>query len=210
VFVLSNADHLFYRYSFLDDRLFDPFGGTGYSAVPNYGLLTPSRSQNTTLSETHTFAPSLINDVHIGYNRVSNGDYQQNQGVSINHLVGLPELSTNPRDWGLSLISVNGYSPLGDEYTSPEHGTTDTYMIGDNATWSRGRHLVKFGFDSRIIQQNAYRDVQARGFIDFTGELIGNSLEELLLGGPTESGGATMNNPEHLRTHSYNFFVNDT
>ena len=86
----------------------------------------------------------------------------------------------------------------------------NTYQIGDNATWSHGRHLVKFGFDSRILQQNAYRDVESRGFIDFTGEFIGNPLEELLLGAPTESGGATMNNPEHLRTHSYNFFVNDT
>ncbi|HTB13579.1 MAG TPA: carboxypeptidase regulatory-like domain-containing protein [Bryobacteraceae bacterium] len=207
---ISTKDNLFYRYSFLDDRFFDPFGGSGFSAVPNYGLLIPSRSQNTALSETHTFTPSLINDVHLGFNRVSNGDYQQNQGVSINRQLGLPELSANSRDWGLSLISVNGYSPLGDEYTSPEHGTTNTYMVGDNATWSHGRHLVKFGFDSRIAQENAYRDVQARGFIDFTGELIGNALEELLLGAPTESGGAVMNNPEHLRTHSYNFFVNDT
>ena len=207
---ISKADSLFFRYSFIDDRFFDPFGGTGFSAVPNYGLLTPSRAQNTTLAETHTFTTSLINEVRIGFNRVSNGDYQQNQGVSINHKIGLPELSTNPRDWGLSLISVNGYSPLGDEYTSPEHGTSNTYQVGDNATWSHGRHLVKFGFDSRVIQQNAYRDVQSRGFIDFTGELLGNPLEELLLGAPTESGGATMNNPEHLRTHSYNFFVNDT
>lgn len=207
---LSSRDNLFFRYSFVDDKFFDPFGGAGFSSLPNYGLNIPSRAQNTTLAETHTFTPSLINEVRIGFNRVSNGDYQQNQGVSINHMVGLPELSTNPRDWGLSLISVNGFSPLGDEYTSPEHGTTNTYQIGDNATWSRGRHLVKFGFDSRILQQNAYRDVQSRGFIDFTGLLIGNALEELLLGAPTESGGATMNNPEHLRTHSYNFFVNDT
>ncbi len=208
--VIGHSDNLFFRYSFVDDRFFDPFGGAGYSAVPNYGLTIPSRSQNTTLAETHTFTPSLLNEVRIGFNRVSNGDYQQNQGVSINHKVGLPELSTNSRDWGLSLISVNGYSPLGDEYTSPEHGTTNTYQINDNATWSHGRHLVKFGFDSRILQQNAYRDVQSRGFIDFTGLLLGNALEELLLGAPTESGGATMNNPEHLRTHSYNFFVNDT
>ena len=207
---IGHADNLFFRYSFVDDRFFDPFGGSGFSAVPNYGLTTPSRAQNTSLGEAHTFTPSLINEVRIAFNRVSNGDYQQNQGVSINQKLGLPELSTNPRDWGLSLISINGYSPLGDEYTSPEHGTTNTYQIGDNATWTRGRHLVKFGFDSRILQQNAYRDVQARGFIDFTGELIGNALEELLLGAPTESGGATMNNPEHLRTHSYNFFVNDT
>jgi hypothetical protein len=104
---LSHTDNLFYRYSFVNDTFFDPFGGAGYSAVPNYGLLTPSRSQNTSLGETHTFTPSLINEVRIGFNRVSNGDYQQNQGVSINHQVGLPELSTNPRDWGLSLISVN-------------------------------------------------------------------------------------------------------
>ncbi len=207
---IGHADNLFFRYSFVDDRFFDPFGGSGFSAVPNYGLLIPSRSQNTSFGETHTFTPSLINEVRIAFNRVSNGDYQQNQGVSINHQIGLPELSANPRDWGLSLISVNGYSPLGDEYTSPEHGTTNTYQIGDNVTWTHARHLVKFGFDSRILQQNAYRDVQSRGFIDFTGELIGNPLEELLLGAPTESGGATMNNPEHLRTHSYNFFVNDT
>ena len=207
---LSHADNLFFRYSFVDDTFFDPFGGTGYSAVPNYGLNIPSRSQNTSLGETHTFTPSLINEVRIGFNRVSNGDYQQNQGISVNHKVGLPELSTNPRDWGLSLISINGYSPLGNEYTSPEHGTTNTYQVGDNATWTRGRHLVKFGFDSRILQQNAYRDVQSRGFIDFTGLLLGNALEELLLGAPTESGGATMNNSEHLRTHSYDFFVHDT
>jgi hypothetical protein len=207
---LSHADNLFFRYSFVDDKFFDPFGGAGYSAVPNYGLNIPSRSQNTSLGETHTFTPSLINEVRVGFNRVSNGDYQQNQGTSVNHQVGLPELSTNARDFGLSLISVNGYSPLGDEYTSPEHGTTNTYQIGDNATWTRGRHLVKFGFDSRILQQNAYRDVQSRGFIDFTGLLLGNPLEELLLGAPTESGGATMNNPEHLRTHSVDFFVNDT
>jgi hypothetical protein len=208
--MLTHADSLFFRYSFVNDRFFDPFGGVGYSAVPNYGLTIPSRSQNTSLGETHTFTPSLINEVRIGFNRVSNGDYQQNQGTSVNHAVGLAELSTNPRDWGLSLISVNGYSPLGDEYTSPEHGTTNTYQIGDNATWSHGRHLVKFGFDSRLLQQNAYRDVQSRGFINFTGFLLGNALEELLLGAPTESGGATMNNPEHLRTHSLDFFVHDT
>lgn len=208
--MLSHADNLFFRYSFVDDHFVDPFGGTGYSAVPNYGLTIPTRAQNTSLGETHTFTPSLVNEVRLGFNRVSNGDYQQNQGTSINHMVGLPELSTNPRDWGLTLISVNGYSPLGDEYTSPEHGTTNTYQINDGVTWSKGRHLVKFGFDARILQQNAYRDVQSRGFIDFTGLLIGNPLEELLLGAPTESGGATMNNPEHLRTHSYNGYVNDT
>jgi hypothetical protein len=60
------------------------------------------------------------------------------------------------------------------------------------------------------LQQNAYRDIESRGFFNFTGLLLGNPLEELLLGAPTETGGATENNPEHLRTRSYDFFANDT
>ncbi len=86
----------------------------------------------------------------------------------------------------MSQIDVNGFSPIGDEITSPEHGTTNTYQIADNATWIRGRHLIKFGTDIRILQQNAYRDVESRGFIEFLGVYTGNPLEELLLGLPTD------------------------
>jgi hypothetical protein len=206
--VLGSKDDLAFRYSFVDGTLFDPFNG--FSSVPGYGLNIPRRAQNAALSETHIFTPSLINEFRLAYNRVSNNTDQQNQGVSINHQLGLPELSTNPRDWGLSQISINGFSPIGDENTSPQRGATNTYQVNDAATWNHGRHLLKYGFDFRVLQQNAFRDVESRGFIDFTGALVGNPLEELLLGAPTETGGATMNNPEHVRTHSLNFFAQDS
>lgn len=205
------SDQLFARYSVVDDALFSPFAGSsGDSSLPGYGLNIPSRAQNAAIGETHVFTPALLNELRLGYNRVSNGDFQQNQGTSINKSLGLPELSANQRDWGMSLVTVNGFSPIGDEPTSPEHGTTNTYQIADNATWVHGRHLIKFGTDIRILQENAYRDVESRGFIDFQGVYTGNPLEELLLGLPTDSGGAVMNNPEHLRSHSLDFFVNDT
>jgi hypothetical protein len=205
------SDNLFTRYSFVDDNLFDPFAGSsGDASIPGYGIQVPSRAQNLALGETHIFTPTLLSELRLGFNRVSNGDYQQGQGTSINRQLGLPELSTNPRDWGLTLTSVNGFSPIGDDPTTPEHGTTNTDQIADNATWVRGRHLVKFGLELRLLQQNAYRDIESRGFFNFTGLLLGNPLEELLLGAPTETGGATENNPEHLRSRSYDFFGNDT
>jgi hypothetical protein len=208
---ITHRDDFFGRYSFVDDRLFTPFAGSsGDALIPGYGLTVPSRAQNASLGETHIFTPAVLNELRVAFNRVSNGDYQQGQGTSINRQLGLPELSSNPRDWGMSLITVNGFSPIGDEDTSPEHGTTNTYQIADNATWTHGRHLMKFGFDIRILQENAYRDVESRGFISFQGVYTGNPLEELLLGLPTDVGGATMNNPEHLRSHSYDFFANDT
>ena len=205
------SDSLFARYSLMDDRLFDPFAGSsGDASIPGYGIRLPSRAQNAALGETHIFTPALLNELRLAFNRVSNGDYQQGQGTSANRQLGLPELSANPRDWGLTLTTVNGFSPMGDDPTTPEHGTTNTDQIADNATWVRGRHLVKFGLDLRYLQQNAYRDIESRGFFNFTGLLLGNPLEELLLGAPTETGGATENNPEHLRTRSYDFFADDT
>ncbi len=205
------SDSLFARYSFVDDNLLDPFAGSsGDASVPGYGIQVPSRAQNAALGETHVFTPALLNEWRLAFNRVSNGDYQQGQGASVNRGLGLPELSTNPRDWGLTLTSVNGFSPIGNDPTTPEHGTANTWQIADNATWVRSPHLVKLGVDLHFLQQNAYRDVESRGFFNFTGLLLGNPLEELLLGAPTETGGATEDNPQHLRTHSFDFFAHDT
>jgi hypothetical protein len=205
------SDTLFARYSFVDGNLFDPFAGSsGDASIPGYGIQVPSRAQNAALGETHIFTPALLNELRLAFNRVSNGDYQQGRGASVNRRLGLPELSTNSRDWGLTLTSVNGFSALGDDPTTPEHGTTNTWQIADNATWVCGPHRVKFGVDLRLLQQNAYRDIESRGFFNFTGLLLGNPLEELLLGAPTETGGATENNPQHLRMRSYDFFANDT
>lgn len=212
---LTSNEHLFARFSFVDDALFTPFAGSsGDSLLPGYGLIVPSRSQNAALGETHVSSRGFVNELRIAFNRVSNGDFQQGYangaGANINQQLGLPELSTNPRDFGMSLVSVAGFSPIGDEDTSPEHGTTNTYQISDIVTSVRGRQIIKYGIDVRYTQENAYRDVEARGFLDFDGIYTGNPLEELLLGLPTDTGGAVMNNPEHLRTHSLNFFANET
>ena len=207
--MLTPSSQLAFHYSFGDESLFEPFTGPSFPLLPGYGDNVPSRAQNVMLAETHVFTPTLINELRGAFDRVSLGVYQQDIGQNLNGAVGLPELSSNPRDYGLSSISVTGFSPLGDEDNNPQHGTTNVYQVTDNLTYVHGRHLAKFGFDVRILQQNAYRDIESRGFIDFTGLILGNALEELLLGLPTDSGGATLDNPEHLRTHSYNFFAND-
>ena len=207
---LAPSSQLTFRYSFADNSLFEPFTGPSFPLVPGYGDNVPSRDQNAMIAETHVFTPSLLNEVRAGFDRVSLGVYQQDMGQNVNGQVGLPQISTNPRDFGLTSISVTGFSPLGDESNNPQHGVTNVYQLNDNLTWVHGRHQARFGADFRILQQNAYRDVESRGFIDFLGLFTGNALEELLLGLPTDSGVATLNNPEHLRTHSYNVFANDT
>ena len=206
---IGGAGELSVRYSFVDRNLYEPFSGSGFASVPGYGTNIPRRAQNAAISETHALSPSLLNEFRAGFNRVANGSFQENQGRNLSQTLGMPSNTSNPRDFGLPLISLTGYSPIGDEYNNPQHGVTNVYQLVDQATMARGRHLVKFGGDFRLLQQNAYRDVLSRGFISFLG-FTGNSLAEMLTDFPSVTGAAKIDNPQHLRSRAASMFVQDT
>ena len=206
---LSPSDELSVRYSFGDRALFEPFSASSLVAVPGFGNNVPRRAQSAVASHTHTFTPNLLNELRLGFNRVAAGVFQQNIDNNLNRQVGLPSISSNPRDAGLSQISINGFSTLGDEPHNPQHSATSIYQVSDAATWARGKHLVRAGADLRWLQQNAFRDEESRGFLSFLG-FTGNALAEMLLGLPSLTGVARLDNPQHLRTHSSYGFVQDT
>ena len=205
----GGAFDLMTRYSFADRRLFEPFSGPGFSLLPGYGSDVDRRGQNFVASATHILSANLLNETRAGFNRVSSGVVPQ-EGSTLNRDVGLPEPWTNPRDAGLSLITVSGYSPLGHEYNNPQHSTTNTIHVADTLTWTSGNHLVKAGFDGRLIRQDAFRDVQARGALTFAGAFTGSPLIDLLTGLPTFTTLARLDNPQRLRTESFAWFVQDS
>ncbi|MDT7602266.1 MAG: hypothetical protein QOF61_263, partial [Acidobacteriota bacterium] len=209
---LNKAAHFTARYSFGDRDLFEPFTGPTFSLVPGFGDVVPRRSQNLMLSEDHMISPKLVNEARFAFNRVASAVTQEGGGTSLNRQVGLPELSRNARDFGLSFITITGFSPLGDEFNNPQQSAVNTFQLLDNLSYVRGQHFFKFGADFRDAQQNAFRDVQSRGFLTFSDQfpLTGNALADLLLGFPALAGGAHVDNAQHLRTKSYNFYVNDS
>jgi hypothetical protein len=211
----SRLDHRFgessdfaLRYSCADRLLFEPFSGAAFARVPGFGNNVPRRAQNVMASETHVFTPALINEARLGFNRVAAGAFQENQSRNLNRQVGLPEVWLNSRSQGLSFISLPGYSPLGDEYNNPQHSVTNTYQLVDQATYSRGRHFLKFGGEIRLLQQNAYRDVQSRGLLTFYG-ISGNPIGDLLQGFPVVTGAAKLDNHQSLRSESYGLFAHE-
>jgi hypothetical protein len=204
---LNDSSSLMARYSFGDRRFFEPFASS--VSVPGYGTDVPRRGQNFAAGFTRAFSPALVNELRLGYGRVAIGVFHENQGTSINQQVGLPELSSNPRDFGLSQVAVTGFSPLGDEFTTPQESTTDTVQLTDSLTWARGAHMFKLGGDVRHVWQGAYRDVQSRGLLNFLGAFTSNPLADLLLGLPTFTGGAVLDNPQRLRTWAWSSFAQD-
>jgi hypothetical protein len=196
------------RYSFADRRFFEPFSGPGFSALPGYGSNVDRRGQNLVVNATQMWSSQVLNETRAGFNRVSAGVQPEGNG-STNRAVGLPELWTNPRDAGLSFMTVSGFSPIGSEYNNPQHGTTNTLQVADTLTWTRGNHLIRSGFDSRFIRQDAFRDVLSRGTLAFTGAFTGSPLADLLMGLPTFTTLARLDNPQRLRTEYYAAFLQD-
>lgn len=222
---INDASQFSARYSFADRNLFEPYSGVTQVFVPGYGNTVYRRGQNLMLNENHIFSPRFINDARVAFSRVGNQVQIENAGTSVNKQVGLPELSLNSRDFGLSFIRVTGYSPLGHEYNNPQDSATNVYQFLDTASYAIHNHVLKFGFDFRHTRQNAFRDVQSRGLMTFPGYvsitlpdgtpaafpyITGNPLANLLFGLPLVTGGARLDNQQHLRTESYNLFVNDS
>jgi hypothetical protein len=206
---IAQSSDLSFRYSMSDRDFFEPYSASLSSpTVPGFGNYVPRRMHNAMLGETHSFSPALLNEVRLGFNRANVKVHQQNQGTDVNGAVGLPSTSANPRDTGLSQIGIAGFSALGDEINNPQRNTSNVYQLTDSATWSSGRHLLRFGADIRHMQQNAFADVLSRGLIQFVG-FTGNALAEMLQSAPSYTGIARLDNPQHLRTWSYNLFAQD-
>jgi hypothetical protein len=206
--LFSNTARASARYSFSDRRLLEPFAGPAFAAIPGFGNEVDRRGQNLLFSLTQA-TTSLVNDLRVGYTRVAITVDPENPEVN-NAAVGLQSLATNPRDAGLSFITIAGYSAIGHEYNNPQKSTANTVQIADTATWARGAHLIKFGGEWYGVSQSAFRDVQARGFLTFVqGAFTGNALADLLLGLPVVTGGARLDNPQQLRAHSWSLFAHD-
>ncbi|HEY3039471.1 MAG TPA: TonB-dependent receptor [Pyrinomonadaceae bacterium] len=201
---------LTFRYSFGDRNLFEPFTGPNLALVPGFGDTVKRRSQNVMAALTYVLTPNLVNETRVALSRVASSVTQE--ASRRNPDVGLPVISQNPRDAGLSFITVTGLSPLGDEGNNPQDSVTNVYQILDTASYVHGGHLIKLGADLRFAQQNAFRDVESRGRLQFSpfAQISGNALADLLLGFPLLTSVARVDNAQHLRTHSYNLFFNDS
>ena len=207
---LNSRTELAFRYSFGDRDLFEPFTGSSFSVIPGFGDTVKRRSQNGMAAVTLMLTPNLINESRVAFSRVAASVTQE--ASVLNSEVGLPTISPRERDLGLSFITITGFSPLGDEGNNPQNSVTNVYQFLNNSSYVRGNHVFKFGADLRFSQQNAFRDVESRGRLQFSpfGQVTFNALADLLIGFPFLTSVARVDNPQRIRTESYNFFLNDS
>ncbi|MBV8068999.1 MAG: TonB-dependent receptor [Acidobacteriaceae bacterium] len=106
---------------------------TGFPSV--FFGVQPTNSYLVTVSEYHTFSPTLLNEFRFGYNR-----YNQQFPVFGNQ--SFPGLDAFPNILVDELNAAYGPDP-----NAPQFTIQNLYQLTDNVTWTKGSHSFKFGFD---------------------------------------------------------------
>src|SRR6266478_6978066 len=187
----TDKDHLTGRWAEYKARSFTPgalplLGGNGN--VPE--------SHSHVIDYTHTFSPSLLDEVRFGFSRNMTFITVQDSGfdaskifvdASGNPLPGVVHATQNQLDSGLPTINVNGgYAALGSTSNLPQGRITNTYELFDNvsliAPFGASKHSWRWGFHIRREDARRFLDGSARGqfqfsnFVDFAAGRVNHAV----------------------------------
>lgn len=143
-----------------------------------------NESRNANITDTYSFTPSTVNQLRIGYNR---------------SIALLPPQNglESPR---FTVVGLVGFGAL--PYF-PQGRIFNIYQINDIVSHAAGRHLLKFGFDARKIQDNSVNATNGRGSFAFA------SLGDFLSGQPTSWTQAFGPTTLGFRTNLFSLFAQD-
>ena len=169
------------------------------------------------MGHTYTVSPTLLIDGTFGWTRfgqdVEPPDLGSNFGLDV---LGIPGTNgPDPRESGMPPMYMSGYSALGNpEGWNPLYRNDQSYTFNTNASWIKGQHDLRFGFDFVHHLMNHWQPELGEGprgafhfdpgvtalnpeALDTAGGFLGdtpsfendwNSLAGFLLGTPTASG----------------------
>jgi hypothetical protein len=221
---ISEKDTLngFFRFSYSNDW----FQAAG--TPPNYGNNANFRDKDWagSITETHTFGPTAINEFRVAYRNYIQARQGQNFDIKPWTLVpAIPVQNTG----GLPTVTFTGYSGLSDWGAGIDFPTYDV-EFSNNFTKIQGRHTLKAGIletgykfsvpgsDGRLtIQLGSYNGAfgsngawtGGKGFPGLTASQ-GNAFADLLLGYLSSSNYATLVNSTLLSCRDWEWYVQDT
>ncbi len=145
-FVATSKDTLFARYSLGTDFL----NGTqilkdSSHLLPSGGGINPSHPRQVALGWTHFLSPSTVNEFHYGWIRDLSGYQQPNGSVPVAANIGIQNANTSPLLGGMPIIGgwYGNLSYIGDG--GPYLIVEPTNQFTDSLSWTKGKHIFKFG-----------------------------------------------------------------
>lgn len=177
----SDRNFLFLRYSRYSSNRLDPIGGSTFSPAGSRSL---DSGHSAVIGDTHAFTPTLLNELNVTFIRQFSNPATWS-GEDLQRL-GWRYTPTEASAAGLPGVSVTGLFSLGDVAQSYTYLARNTYQIYDNLAWTKGRHNLRLGFDTRQNQLFLVFPNRSNGDFSITGAFSGNAIGDYLLGRPNQ------------------------
>ncbi|MBI1354924.1 MAG: TonB-dependent receptor plug domain-containing protein [Acidobacteria bacterium] len=217
--LLFKVDHklgennLAFRYQVRYNDTQNPFAGGSDLGV--YGADIQDNRSLGGLDYTHMFSPSLLLEVRGGFAR--NSAYQQGfyPGQNIAAELGMPnqipegESKDLPETLDWPRFLVDNFAQIGTGANQPVQFFVTDWQYGAKMTWIKGKHNIKFGFNSNFVQFNQPYYNNQRGTYRTRGRRTGNALADLQLGWLHVANRQMGFNRNYWRQHALGAFFND-
>jgi hypothetical protein len=168
----NEKNQVFFRFSLKDDPQFIPgiFGGVADGGGFQQGNQT-ANAQQTALGYTHTFSPTLINELRVGFNYL----HTTRSGPSASDLSNIPgnfgiqDIPQTTLNGGLPAFGINGLATLGSNAFLPSDEVSSTFQLTDSVTKIYGKHTFKAGFEYQHVKFSTLQPPWSRGEFDYNG-----------------------------------------
>ncbi len=180
--------------------------------LPAMGYFRRIRTQSSwTVADTHTFSPTVINEVRLGgYGKrwPINSGWLGKQLIDQAGLTGYP--GTVPDNVnGVPGNTITGFTAITAQNTSLQRLLS--LNLNNTVTWMRNAHTFKFGFDGLHGRDNNYPSSPSGtlGSFNFTGFASNYGYADFLLGIPRTSTWSGITPAYNSRNYEFGFFVQD-
>jgi len=215
---INDKDKLFVRFIRATSTTFTT--EPSYSNLPGFGDKIPFYGTNVAIGWTHTFSPTLLNEVRLGFSR------NQDVGVcsscprapgfmasfGIQGFGGGTFHALSPSQEGFPAFEFsNGYTTVGDSNYRPVESNDMVEKYYDALTWIKGKHTITTGVDLDPYQ--SFRDqapVSPHGQFYYQNLYSGFGISDFMLGYPSLAGSSIRDAVnEHLGGFYAAFFQDD-
>ncbi len=210
----GDKDSLAGRFFWSDSERFQPFGAdsfqvqTGGPAAENnlnFPLTIPLRGRFGSITETHLFSNRLVNEFRFGVNIIRDDLLGQNTATAAQLGIVQPGGSL-----GIDRFQLGSFA-FGPFPGSGQFELSDSFIVEDTMSWTRGPHTFRFGGELDHTSLRRVLNVIGNPLVFFVPGAPFNvtDFQNFLLGSPEValgSGGA----PNHdYRLPAYAFFAQD-
>lgn len=215
---VTNKNHLFGTYSISNN--FQPAVGS-FPGWIGGGSDSLNNNDQITVSDVHIFAPTLINELRVGY-LYNNGTQPGGgpEGAAFGTAIGLALVPATPLQFPAISLKYSGSSVNGtQEFTgfggaSLNLNVLQTRQLADNMSWTHGTHSIKWGVDIR----NSIFNVLKGGPSSVYGSIFSSSsdvpnsglpLADFLMGFPANTSSIAMIGKGRQHTAYFGGYIQD-